>query len=35
MQSVTHVTPTARQLAYQDWEFGLFVHFGLRTFYEG
>lgn len=27
--------PTARQLAYQDWEFGLFLHFGLRTFYEG
>jgi alpha-L-fucosidase len=27
--------PTARQLAYQDWEFGLFLHFGIRTFYEG
>ncbi|MHB1356920.1 MAG: alpha-L-fucosidase, partial [Anaerolineae bacterium] len=27
--------PTARQLEYQDWEFGLFLHFGLRTFYEG
>lgn len=27
--------PTPRQLAYQDWEFGLFVHFGIRTFYDG
>lgn len=27
--------PTARQLAYQDWEMGLFFHFGIRTFYEG
>jgi len=27
--------PTARQLEYQDWEFGLFLHFGVRTFYEG
>lgn len=27
--------PSARQLAYQDWEFGLFMHFGIRTFYEG
>ncbi|MHB9024107.1 MAG: alpha-L-fucosidase [Armatimonadota bacterium] len=26
--------PTARQLAFQDWEFGLFLHFGIRTFYE-
>lgn len=30
-----HVKPTAQQLAFQDWEFGLFIHFGLRTFYEG
>lgn len=29
------IYPTERQLAYQDWEFGLFLHFGLRTFYEG
>lgn len=28
-------TPTERQLEYQGWEFGLFLHFGLRTFYEG
>ena len=27
--------PTARQLEYQDWEMGLFLHFGIRTFYEG
>ncbi|QHT59657.1 alpha-L-fucosidase [Paenibacillus lycopersici] len=31
----TRIVPTARQLAYQDWEFGLFLHFGLRTYYEG
>ncbi|MGI5878676.1 MAG: alpha-L-fucosidase [Christensenellales bacterium] len=27
--------PTKRQLEYLDWEFGLFFHFGIRTFYEG
>ncbi|MBI2014426.1 MAG: ABC transporter permease subunit [Candidatus Rokubacteria bacterium] len=27
--------PTPRQLEYQDWEFGIFLHFGIRTFYEG
>ena len=27
--------PTAEQLRFQDWEFGLFLHFGLRTFHEG
>ena len=27
--------PTAKQLAYQDWEFGVFLHFGIRTFHEG
>jgi len=27
--------PTARQLEYQDWEFGIFLHFGIRTFCEG
>ena len=27
--------PTPRQLDYQDWESGLFLHFGIRTFYEG
>lgn len=27
--------PTQRQLEFQDWEFGIFLHFGIRTFYEG
>jgi alpha-L-fucosidase len=27
--------PTARQIEYQDWEMGLFLHFGIRTFHEG
>jgi alpha-L-fucosidase len=27
--------PTPRQLEYQDWEMGVFFHFGIRTFYEG
>ncbi|MDR6882046.1 alpha-L-fucosidase [Bacillus sp. 3255] len=35
MQTSSKPVPTTKQLAYQDWEFGLFVHFGLRTFYEG
>ncbi|GAB2567311.1 alpha-L-fucosidase [Gracilibacillus alcaliphilus] len=34
-QTKAKVKPTARQLEYQDWEYGLFLHFGLRTFYEG
>ena len=29
------IKPTKRQLEYQDWEFGIFLHFGIRTFYEG
>ncbi|GHH97830.1 alpha-L-fucosidase [Neobacillus kokaensis] len=29
------IVPTAKQLSFQEWEFGLFLHFGLRTFYEG
>jgi alpha-L-fucosidase len=28
-------TPTRRQLEYQDWEMGVFFHFGIRSFYEG
>ena len=24
-----------QQLDYLDWEFGVFFHFGIRTFYEG
>lgn len=35
MKTNQRILPTERQLAFQDWEFGLFVHFGLRTFYEG
>jgi alpha-L-fucosidase len=27
--------PSSRQLEYQDWELGIFFHFGIRTFYEG
>lgn len=35
MTDPARIKPTSRQLAYQQWEFGLFLHFGLRTFYEG
>lgn len=28
------VVPTARQLAFQDWEFGLFLHLGMYTWAE-
>lgn len=34
-QDKIRIKPTKRQLEYQDWEFGLFIHFGIRTFYEG
>ncbi len=27
--------PTSRQLEFQDWELGVFIHFGIRTFHEG
>lgn len=27
--------PTSQQLAFLDWEWGVFFHFGIRTFYEG
>ena len=27
--------PTEKQLAFLDWEVGVFFHFGIRTFYEG
>ncbi len=33
--SNTTPLPTPRQLEYHDWELGLFLHFGLRTFHEG
>ena len=29
------VKPNARQLEFQDWEMGIFLHFGIRTFHEG
>jgi alpha-L-fucosidase len=29
------ILPTKKQLEFQDWEFGVFFHFGIRTFYEG
>ena len=29
------IKPTKKQLEFMDWEFGLFLHFGIRTFYEG
>jgi alpha-L-fucosidase len=35
MTTKQQVKPTAKQLEYQAWEFGMFIHFGLRTFYEG
>lgn len=27
--------PTQKQLEFLDWEMGVFIHFGIRTFYEG
>ena len=32
---MNRLLPTSRQRVYQRWERGLFLHFGLRTFYEG
>jgi len=32
---MTKLKPTAKQLTFLDWELGLFLHFGIRTFYEG
>ncbi len=29
------VIPTKQQLEFLDWEFGVFFHYGIRTFYEG
>ncbi|MHC4252892.1 MAG: alpha-L-fucosidase, partial [Planctomycetota bacterium] len=29
------IVPSARQLEFHSWERGLFLHFGIRTFYEG
>ncbi len=30
-----NILPTQKQLDFLDWEFGVFFHFGIRTFYEG
>ena len=27
--------PTKKQLSFLEWEMGIFIHFGIRTFYEG
>lgn len=29
------IKPGEKQLSYQQWEMGIFLHFGIRTFYEG
>lgn len=29
------VLPTPKQLVYMDWEFGMFFHFGIRSFFRG
>lgn len=29
------VIPNKRKIEFMDWEFGVFFHFGIRTFYEG
>lgn len=29
------ILPTQKQLAYMDWEFGVFFHFGIRSFFKG
>jgi len=35
MDLLPTAVPTPRQLEYQDWEMGVFFHFGIRTFHEG
>lgn len=32
---IMKVKPTKKQLEFMDWEFGLFFHFGIRSFYPG
>ena len=32
---MTNCKPSKQQLAFLDWEFGAFFHFGLRAFYKG
>lgn len=29
------IMPSARQIEFLDWEFGVFFHFGIRSFYPG
>lgn len=31
----TTMIPNEKQLSFLDWEMGVFIHFGIRTFYEG
>ena len=31
----TKILPAKKQLDFLDWEFGVFFHFGIRTYYEG
>lgn len=31
----TRIIPTQKQLDYMDWEFGVFFHFGIRSFFKG
>ena len=30
-----NLIPSKQQLEFMNWEFGVFFHFGIRTFYEG
>lgn len=32
---MAHLRPTVGQLNYLDWEYGIFFHFGIRSFYPG
>lgn len=32
---MTHLKPTPGQLNFLDWEYGIFFHFGIRSFYPG
>lgn len=32
---VQKIIPAKKQIEFLDWEFGVFFHFGIRTFYEG
>ena len=30
-----HPIPSPKQLEFLDWEFGVFFHFGIRTYFKG